>query len=186
MRIAARAPRQPTDFEQVLLGFIALEPRSGYDLKQLFTTTPASVYRPSPGALYPALRRLVARGMLSVDDQVSASRRQVRLYHVTEAGRAANLDWLKRPVDPASIANDLGLHLMRFVMMEKYLGRAEVLAFLASLADALDGFVSGVERFLGSARPMSRHGRLAVEHGLVMHRASLEWTRSTMAELGKH
>ena len=123
--------------------------------------------------------------MLSVEEQVSASRRQIRLYHVTAAGRAANLDWLRQPVDPASIVNDLGLHVMRFVMMEKYLGRAEVLAFLTSLADALDGFVSGVERFLGLGRPMTRHGRLAVEHGLAMHRASLEWTHSTMAELGR-
>lgn len=167
----------------MLLGFIAREPRSGYGLKQLFATTPASVYQPSPGALYPALRRLVARGMLSVEEQVSAGRRQVRLYHVTAAGRAAHLDWLRRPVDRASVGSDLGLHLMRFVMMENNLERAEVLAFLKSLADALDGFVSGMERFLGSARPMARHGRLAVEHGLVMHRASLAWTRSTIAEL---
>lgn len=143
------------------------------------------MYQPSPGALYPALRRLVGRGLVSVEEQVSANRRQVRLYHATEAGRAANLDWLRRPVDPASVVNDLGLHLMRFVMMENYLERAEVLAFLTSLADALDGFVSGVERFLGSGRPMTRHGRLAVEHGAAMHRASLAWARSTMAELGR-
>jgi DNA-binding PadR family transcriptional regulator len=168
----------------VLLGFIAREPMSGYGLKRRFSASPAGLYQPSPGALYPALRRLVARGLLSVQDAVSRGRRELRLYHVTEAGRAAHLDWLREPVDPVSVVADLGLHLMRFAMMENQLERAEVLAFLAGLADALDGFVSGMERYVASgAQSGRRHAELALEHGIAVHRASLEWTRSAMAAL---
>jgi DNA-binding PadR family transcriptional regulator len=179
------APGRPlTRFEQVLLGVIADEPRSGYGLKRLFNATPASVYQPSPGALYPALRRLVRRGLLSVEQTVSSGRRAQRLYHVTAAGRAAHLDWLRQPVVPATIASDLGLHLMRFAMMEKQLSREDVLAFLKSLADALDGFVCGMEQYVASGVQSSRpHAQLALEHGIAVHRASLEWTRSTMAAL---
>jgi hypothetical protein len=39
--------------------------------------------------------------------------------------------------------------MMRFAMMEDQVDREEVLAFLKGLADALDGFVSGVERRQG-------------------------------------
>jgi len=134
--------------------------------------------------MYPALRRLVARGLLRVEETVSRGRRELRLYHATDAGRAAHLDWLRRPVDPAIVVQDLGLHLMRFAMMENELEREEVLAFLKGLAAALDGFVSGVEQYVASgAQSARRHAELALEHGIAVHRASLEWTRSAMAAL---
>ena len=70
----------------MLLAFIANEPRTGYALKRLFSTTPASVYRHSPGALYPALRRLVDRDLLWVEETVSEGGRAIRVYRATEAG----------------------------------------------------------------------------------------------------
>jgi DNA-binding PadR family transcriptional regulator len=180
------AGRPLTDFEQVLLGVIAGEPRSGYGLKKMFNASPASVYQPSAGALYPALRRLERRGLLRAENKVSSGRRALRLYHVTEAGRTAHLAWLCQPVVPATVAADLGLHLMRFALMEEQLGRAAVLAFLNQLADALDSFVSGMEQYLASgAQSSRRHAELALGHGIAMHRASLEWTRSAMAALAE-
>ena len=168
----------------MLLGFIIREPLSGYGLKKRFSASPAGVYQPSPGALYPALRRLVARGLLSVEETVSHGRRELRLYHATEAGRAVHLDWLRQPVDPARVVADLGMHLMRFAMMENQLEREEVLAFLGSLADALDAFVSGVEEYLASGAQSGRtHAELALQHGIAMHRASLDWARSAIAAL---
>jgi DNA-binding PadR family transcriptional regulator len=170
----------------VLLGYIVREPQSGYGLKKRFGTTPASVYQPSPGAMYPALRRLVARGLLTVEETVSRGHREQRLYRATEAGHAVHLDWLRQPVDPAtvSVSNNLGLHLMRFVMMEDELDREEVLAFLKGLADALEGFISGIERYIASGAPSARRlAVLALGHGVAVHQASLEWARTAMAEL---
>ena len=169
----------------MLLGTIVGGPSSGYDLKKLFTATPAAVYQPSPGALYPALRRLERRRLLRAEADVSAGRRGRRVYHATEAGRAAHLAWIRQPVDPGTVASDLDLHLMRFVMMERQLPRADVLAFLSGLADALAGFVASVERYLATAVMPGRHPRLALEHGIAVHRASLDWARSAMAALAE-
>ena len=181
MAVPDGAGRPLTDFEQVLLGVIDSEPRSGYGLKKLFNASPSSVYQPSPGALYPALRRLEARGLLHAE-KVTNGRRVQRMYYVTEAGRAVHLDWLRQPVVPATVVADLGLHLMRFALMENHLPRAAVLAFLKDLESALDGFVSATERYLASRAQSGRlHAELAIEHGIAMHRASLEWTRSALA-----
>src|SRR5258708_16901742 len=144
------AGRQPTDFEQVLLGAIARAPWTGYDMKQEFATTPLGVYQPSSGALYRALRHLERRGLLRAEpgqpgDHAGARRRYV--YQITEQGREAHVAWVRQPVDPATIARDLPLHLMRFVMMEPLLPRAEVLAFLADLRDALAGLLNGPEAY---------------------------------------
>jgi DNA-binding PadR family transcriptional regulator len=180
------AGRPLTDFEQVLLGVIADEPRSGYGLKKMFSSSPASVYQPSPGALYPALRRLEQRGLLHAEEQVSSGRRALRLYQVTEAGRAVLLEWLRKPVVPETVGSELGQHLMRFSLMEKYLERAEVIAFLTDLGHALDGFVRGMEQFTASRQEvLGGHALLAVEHGIAIHRASLEWVGTAIAALGE-
>ena len=176
--------RPLTDFEHVLLGYIAREPHSGYGLKRRFNATPTSVYKPSPGALYPALRRLLTRGLLSVEDTVSAGHRAQRLYQATEAGRAAHLEWLQQPVDPSTVAGDLGLHLMRFALMEDYVERPRVIAYLKELASALDSFIAELEHYLAIYGKSARlHGRLAVEHGIATHRASLDWAREAIATL---
>lgn len=165
----------------MLLGYIAREPCSVYGLKKVFNASPASVYQPSPGALYPALRRLAGRGLLCAEETVSSGRAQ-RLYHATEAGRVTHLDWLRQPVYPPAIASDLGLHLMRFAMMENQLEREEVLAFLRELAEALEGFVAGMEQYVASGvQSARRHAQLALKHGIAVHRASLDWTRSAIA-----
>ena len=178
------AARPLTEFEQVLLGVIDSEPRSGYGLKKMFNASPASVYRPSPGALYPALRRLEARGLLHAEKRVSSGRRALRMYYVTDAGRAIHVEWLRQPVFPATVGADLGLHLMRFALMENHLPRESVLAFLTELESALDTFVTAMERYVASGVQSGRpHAELAIEHGIAVHRASLRWTRSAQAKL---
>jgi DNA-binding PadR family transcriptional regulator len=142
------------------------------------------VYRPSPGALYPALRRLLTRGLLSVEDTVSPGHRAQRLYQATEAGLAAHLEWLQQPVDPATVGSDLALHLMRFALMEGYVERPRVIAYLKELASALDSFIAELEHYLAIYGKSARvHGPMEVEHGIATHRASLHWAREAIATL---
>jgi len=44
-----------------LLGLLHQKERSGYDLRKVFTHTPVKHFSDSPGAIYPALRRLERR-----------------------------------------------------------------------------------------------------------------------------
>jgi len=179
------AGRQPTEFEQVLLGMIAAAPSTGYDLKHEFATTPLGVYQPSSGALYPALRRLEAKGLIraTAAEGAAESSRRRRVYELTAAGRAANVAWLRAPIEPSTVARDLGLHLVRFVMMEHAFERDEVLRFLVSLRDSLAEFTAGLERYAAAPPDGDLHPRLALDHGLAVYRASLEWTEQAIATL---
>jgi DNA-binding PadR family transcriptional regulator len=177
--------RQLTDFEQILIGLIVGSPRSGYDLKRFFATTPAIVYEPSSGTLYPALQRLEKRGLLSSELGVSAGKREQRRYLPTDAGYEAHLRWLRQPVDPVTIGRDLGTHLMRFVMAEGQLTATETLIYLRSLGQALDAFVADMEVFLRDIPRSGRHPPLAIEHGLAVHRASSKWVREAIIALMK-
>jgi len=175
-----------TDFEHLLLGLICAEPSSGYDLKRAFATTPIGVYQPSSGALYPALQRLKTRGLIESQPPTTASvapSRRRSAYQATAAGLAAHENWVRTPVEAASVSRDLGLHLMRFVMMEPLLTRHEVLAFLYGLRDALAALVAELERYTRSANLEGRHPALALDHGIQVHRASLDWAEHAITSL---
>jgi len=164
---------------------IFIQPSTGYDLKRRFATTALGVYAPSSGTLYPALDRLERRGLLrSEAPPATEGGRPRRLYHLTEDGRQAHLGWLREPVAPETVAQDLGLHLLRFVMMARVLPENAVIEFLASLRAALAGFVAGLERSAKAAdTDANPHAALAVEHGLAVHRASLAWTEQAITRL---
>jgi hypothetical protein len=98
-------------------------------------------------------------------------------------GRIAHESWLRAPVEPATVSRDLGLHLMRFVMMEHLFPDEEVLAFLRSLAGALAAFTAELERQTAATDLSYRHPRFALDHGLAVHRASLRWAEDTIAAL---
>jgi PadR family transcriptional regulator AphA len=174
-----------TSFEHVLLGMISLQPSTGYDLKRRFATTAIGVYQPSSGALYPALDRLERRGLLrSEAPHPTEGGRPRRVYHPTEEGRQAHLEWVREPVVPQTAPQDLGLHLLRFVMMAQVLPEEEVIAFLASLRAALAGFVASLEQSAGASDVAGNaYAELAVAHGLAVYRASLAWTEQAITRL---
>jgi DNA-binding PadR family transcriptional regulator len=174
-----------TGFEQVLLGMIFIQPSTGYDLKRRFATTALGAYQPSSGALYPALNRLERRGLLTSDAPPPADGgRPRRLYRLTEEGGQAHLDWLREPVAPETVAQDLGLHLVRFVMMAQVLPEDAVVGFLDSLRAALTVFVASLERQVDAMDAVGNpYAELAVEHGLAVHRASLAWAEQAVTRL---
>lgn len=175
-----------TDFEQVLLGMLCRADATGYDLKRAFSTTPLAVYQPSSGAMYPALRRLEHRGLIDQaarDPKRDKSARTRHVLHATRAGRAEHRRWLRGPVDSGTVSAQLGLHLMRFVMMEHQLSTQEIVAFLRELERALAGFLTDLEDYRASARFTDRHPPLALDHGVAVHRASHKWAQHAIADL---
>ena len=186
MRGAVNPPRSRlTAFEQVLLGMISLQPSTGYDLKRRFATTPLGVYQPSSGALYPALERLERRGLLASEALPQTQHgRPRRRYELTQDGRQAHLDWVRAPVVPETVAQDLGLHLLRFVMMPQVLPADAVVGFLTGLRAALAGFVASLEQQAAAIDAAGNpYAALAVEHGLAVHRASMAWAEQAITRL---
>jgi DNA-binding PadR family transcriptional regulator len=178
--------RQLTSFEHILLGLICTAPSSGYDLKRIFADTPMGLYQPSSGTLYPALRRLEQRGLVkgqAPSAQEGQPARHRRVYEPTQTGRVAHLEWLRTPVEPATVSPELGLHLMRFVMMEHLLPPGEVLAFVRNLAGTLAVHTAQLKQYAAASDFPDRHPRLALGHGIAVHHASLRWAEQTIAAL---
>src|SRR5207245_9086239 len=70
-----------------LLGLIWQEPRSGYDLRKFFSSTPMISFSDSPGAIYPALHRLEQRWLVRGHTAQGAGHRRRRIFEFSALGR---------------------------------------------------------------------------------------------------
>ena len=80
----------------VVLGMLALGPRSGYDIKAAVDRSTRFFWAASYGQIYPELRRLEEEGLVEGEDAPNGGRSR-RVYELTDAGRKALEDWLLGP-----------------------------------------------------------------------------------------
>ncbi|MDJ0341135.1 PadR family transcriptional regulator [Streptomyces sp. H10-C2] len=83
--------------ELTILGFLHEEPLHGYELKERITGLSGHVRPVSDGALYPAISRLTAAGLLDQHTEPGAGAAPRRVLSLTDAGRARLRDRLRDP-----------------------------------------------------------------------------------------
>ena len=77
----------------VVLGLLAMRPRSGYDIKTVVDRSTRFFWAASYGQIYPELRRLEQDGLIE-GESVPNGARDRRVYKITAGGRKALEDWL--------------------------------------------------------------------------------------------
>ena len=80
----------------VVLGLLALRPRSGYEIKQTIDKTTRFFWNASYGQIYPELRRLAAAGLVEGEAAPRGGRART-IYRLTDEGRRRLEDWLGEP-----------------------------------------------------------------------------------------
>jgi len=83
----------PTAVTPVVLGLLALGPRSGYDIKAAVDRSTRFFWAASYGQIYPELRRLEGDGLVAGEDAPNGARGR-RVYELTDSGRKALEEWL--------------------------------------------------------------------------------------------
>jgi DNA-binding PadR family transcriptional regulator len=172
-----------TTLDALLLFLVSHKGQSGYDIRQLFQSTPLGLFSDSPGAIYPALARLQMRGLLSSTAEPDGRRR--RVYERTAAGEAALKAWLAAPIEPDAVVRrpqDLDL---RYVMTAEMLGRPAAMAFIRDYAAAQKARHEAVIAFRDTAgKHMGRASLDAMELGVRLGAARLQWCHDLLAEDG--
>jgi PadR family transcriptional regulator, regulatory protein AphA len=82
-----------------MLAILRVGPMSGYDLQKQFSQSVGHVWHAPDSQIYPELRRMEAEGLVEAEEQVRGERGTRRLYHVTDAGDRAFLEWMNSPLD---------------------------------------------------------------------------------------
>jgi DNA-binding PadR family transcriptional regulator len=170
-----------------ILGLLMQEPLSGYDIRRIFTQTPMGTFSDSPGAIYPALKRLERDGLVRGRIERSSGLRQRKIFRLTPDGRSVLKRWLSTPVTHDDVVRDTDELMLRFGFMDAGIGEAASIRFLQSLQHELTAYLPDLERYLEShGREMPKSGKLALESGIRSYDALLQWTRHALTEYDKH
>jgi DNA-binding PadR family transcriptional regulator len=82
-----------------LLAILRVGPLSGYDLQKQFSQSVGHVWHAPDSQIYPELRRMEEGGLVEGEDQLRGERGRRRVYHVTEAGDRAFVEWMNAPME---------------------------------------------------------------------------------------
>lgn len=164
-----------------LLGLLDQGPQSGYDLRRTFATTPLVRFSDSPGAIYPALRRLERHGLIEAVAAQPAGGRGRRPLQLTAEGRRSLLSWLRRLPTRAEVERDVETLILRLAFMSQALPPSSLVRFLAAFEPLITDHRAALERFYAEAGPgMPLSGRLAFESGLEGVRAYEKWVKRAL------
>src|SRR5713101_3652628 len=129
-----------------LLGLLDQQPLSGYDLRKIFASTPIGGFSDSPGAIYPALRRLQEQGLVRGEVRESKGLRKRRVFRITSKGLAAFKTWQSKPIVRDDVVRRIGELLLRFAFMDQTLGPERALAFLREFAAELSSYIPSLRQ----------------------------------------
>lgn len=82
-----------------LLGLLAREPRTGYQLSKVMVRQVAYFWSANHSQIYPALHRLETAGQISSTAYDGPGPRDTKVFTITAAGRDALRAWLVRPTE---------------------------------------------------------------------------------------
>jgi DNA-binding PadR family transcriptional regulator len=155
-----------------LLGLLAHQPASGYDLMGTFRSSLAHVWPATQSQVYAELSRLTAAGLLTVGAEGPRGRRE---YTITAAGRAELDTWLTNDTNSSPQCSALLLHVFFLGLTSP--GRArDYLTRQAELADQRLTHLQELEASMDwDDGALTRHGRLALEYGLRLAAMQRDW-----------
>jgi DNA-binding PadR family transcriptional regulator len=169
-----------------ILGLLSMRPMSGYDLRKVFLTTAMKTFSASPGAIYPALRRLEKDGLISGKvDRKNALRPRMG-FTISRRGRAALIASLAQPVTREDVVWRMDSLFLRFSFMSDLVGEEKIAEFLHAFASETGAYFKELEgEFRESAPGLSFSGRAALKLGVTLFRTKAQWARRTLDEFEK-
>ena len=84
--------------ESLILGILLDGDLTGYDIKKIIESNFGVFYKASFGSLYPALKRLAQKGLVTTYENPQGGRQKI-FYHIIEKGKKNFFEWLVTPMN---------------------------------------------------------------------------------------
>lgn len=175
--------------DHILLGMLE-RPAAGYDLGREFQASARLFWAAELSQIYPTLRRLESKGLLTSEEVPSERGPNRKVYERTAAGTAELETWLREP--PA-----MSTARVPYVAQFHFLGQlddpAATAEFVERLREALETRLAvydeiercmreeGVDPRRGSATLFHNHATLRA--GILVAQARLAWCEETLSAL---
>lgn len=144
-----------------LLALLRVGPQSGYELHKQFAVSVGHVWHAPDSQIYPELRKMHADGLIEPEEQTRGERGTRRLYHVTDAGEQAFLEWMRSPLVYQRVRDPAHLRAAYLETIDPDEARAFLEAHIAQWEGELAQWEGELERIDAVTNPMLRR-RLAV------------------------
>jgi PadR family transcriptional regulator, regulatory protein AphA len=172
-----------------ILGFLELDPTTGYSLKQRFEGSVGSFWSVTQSQIYRELHALEREGKVVAKREAGDGAPDRKVYALTSAGREELQAWLRAPLEPLQLRHPL---LLKFVFASE-VPPAELDAVLEGYETSLaatraeyQGRLKAKEIFsLARSKREAAMWRLSIEHGLAWCDTELDWLRKTRRTLSK-
>jgi len=165
-----------------VLGLLAQQPMSGYDIKRFLKGLSWLIGSPSSGSLYPILRALLDERLVTVEVVPGVDRPPRKIYSISESGRQALQTWVEQPTAPNTplkafamrlfLADNLPPTSLRAHLRQR---RSQVAAHQAELAKMIKVMDEGTDRGL----------LMAMEYGSALAEAELSWLDNTLGGMSE-
>ena len=162
-----------------LLGALADQPRTGYELLKHFEQSLAYAWPASHSQIYPELARLQDDGLI---EQAGAGARNSKTYAVTEDGLAEVRRWLRETEPDRRVRSDAALRTFFLWLLEPDEAQAQLTGEHAYWRGVLDEFLRIRDEPTGHDKK-ARTFRIALEGGIRTVEARLAWLDEALAEL---
>ena len=172
---------------EVLLGLLAIEPMSGYDLGVTIRQTVGHFWNESYGQIYPNLKKMATDGLVSCKTERQKGKPDRRIYSITEKGRERLAKWLEVPPQPEIPRNEMLLKLFFGAQVSPQV----LIGYVEHMAKERRALLEVLERAereeidKNQQYPESAYWRMAAHFGQMEMRAHLRWATETLAELSK-
>src|SRR3712207_5526078 len=168
-----------------VLGMLAIQPMSGYEMRGLIGETIGHFWSESYGQLYPTLGGLVDEGLATVETEEGEGKPGRKVYSVTQAGLDELRRWVAEPPDRRPGRNEL--------LLKTFFGRHVPAARLVETVErARREQAHALEALRVAERESSPEDRghpdfpywmMTLRYGLAVGEAVLGWCDETLAAL---
>ncbi|MDY7040716.1 MAG: PadR family transcriptional regulator [Chloroflexota bacterium] len=174
----------PTDtvrFRYFVLGLLARQSMSGYDIRRFLKGFSWLIGSPSFGSLYPVLHALLEEGLVTVVVFPSEDKPPRKTYTITEAGRQVLQRWLNQPVGSGA---PLKAFVMRLILASNF-SRAGLIAHLEQRRTQVAAHHADLEQTANKLGEVDLGQDLALGYGLAIAAAELAWLDSALELLSE-
>ncbi|MCI3920962.1 PadR family transcriptional regulator [Paenibacillus sp. TRM 82003] len=166
--------------QDVILGILMHERKSGYDIKRMFEQYFSMFYNASFGTIYPTLARMEKDGLLTKESLVQTGKPNKNVYTITEAGREAFRRYLASDMQDVEIKSDFMVRLFFGGLAEEAQVRQW---FEEGLERARQSYASLQAEFERWKRDLTPTQRVCLKIGLSNQRALIDNLEEALAEL---
>lgn len=170
-----------------ILGMLAIEPMSGYEIRQTMRQSTENFWSESDGQLYPALAALNKRGLVCCKTVESAGNREKKVYRITAKGSTELRKWLFEQAEKQSIRSEFMLKLFFGANVSAEINLDHVQAHRYQVK-------SGVARLNDTKKSVTEEEKdsqhlpywlMCIDYGIKIAQAKLAWCDNTISILEK-